>query len=366
VRIRYALLIPALAAVCTLIARAADTSVSVAFMMAALALWVMSAFFGALLLLLAVHELGHFVAGWALGWRFRGIQVGPLKLECRRTGRRRYEDPKGWLSGHVYFIAHPPFDSRARYAGLVLAGPLASATLVAILAAALPFVQGEVATAVLWIFIGSASLFVILPLIPHTYEGQPSDGLLLWKILTRWRWLHRRLAVARLVDDAARLVPADQWSERDLQQIMEDPADAEAYDTGLLYRFYQAILSDPSAARERIEQLLERTPANSAASSTVRGYAAYWFGWHEGNAVRARDLFGAIKEFLPEDGMLYCQAESAVFYAEGKYREAEATAERALKNAHRDEGEWNPHPEEIREMERLRDAARSRLVQSEV
>jgi hypothetical protein len=84
--------------------------------------------FGAVLmafLTTLVHELGHLCAGWAAGFRFDGITVGPFVLKRLRTGLTFRIRPR-LASGLTYMSMIGIFRIRRRVILLCLGGALAS------------------------------------------------------------------------------------------------------------------------------------------------------------------------------------------------------------------------------------------------
>jgi hypothetical protein len=81
------------------------------------------------LALLAVHELGHLLAGRAVGLPFERFTVGPLQL-VREGGRWRARLNTAWSQPAAYVLLPPPQVGhgyrRWRWAAMVLGGPLAN------------------------------------------------------------------------------------------------------------------------------------------------------------------------------------------------------------------------------------------------
>jgi hypothetical protein len=79
-------------------------------------------FFG----LLAAHELGHLLAGRAVGLPFRGLAVGPLRVARDGDGLRAHLNTD-WFGPPAYFTHGPAAGADARRrAVMLLGGPLAS------------------------------------------------------------------------------------------------------------------------------------------------------------------------------------------------------------------------------------------------
>jgi len=96
-------------------------------------LWVIGFLPFAWLLCVAVHEFGHLVGGWSTGGRFLLWMAGPLKVQRTPSGIKVGFNRSLNLFGGL--AACPPIDptlvSAARFAVVVLAGPMASLVLAA-------------------------------------------------------------------------------------------------------------------------------------------------------------------------------------------------------------------------------------------
>jgi uncharacterized repeat protein (TIGR04138 family) len=77
--------------------------------------------------LMGVHELGHLVAGWAMGLPFVRLKVGLLAVE-REGERLRVRLNTAWFKQALFVERKPVWgrDGAARWAGFVLGGPLAN------------------------------------------------------------------------------------------------------------------------------------------------------------------------------------------------------------------------------------------------
>jgi hypothetical protein len=140
-----------------------------------------------LVLAIAVHELGHLLGGRPVGLSPRFAHVGPITL-ARQGGRW----PLGWDARQPWLgraVCDPQRTSRWRAAVFVGAGPLAS--LVAAAAAGLLAVASSPSLLGCWagLFAVHSLSFGIVNLLPLRELSQPSDGLVLWPLLTGQREL---------------------------------------------------------------------------------------------------------------------------------------------------------------------------------
>ncbi|WP_212936763.1 M50 family metallopeptidase [Bacillus hominis] len=89
----------------------------------------MWAFFGIVLLVLAIHELGHVICGLIVGLKFKFMTVGPITVQ-KEKGKIRIRENKIWMYvGGVAMLVPPstqtPNLSR-KWAWMTLSGPLTS------------------------------------------------------------------------------------------------------------------------------------------------------------------------------------------------------------------------------------------------
>jgi len=133
---------------------------------------------GLVLLLSAVHEVGHAVAGWLTGLRFRSVTVGPLFL-VRRVNRLRLLPNRRWIrfAGCVEHDLEPGRTKRGDLAISALGGPAANLILATSIFAcgATSGMWGDLAT---W-----SGFFGVINLVPMRINGQTSDGGLVLRCL---------------------------------------------------------------------------------------------------------------------------------------------------------------------------------------
>jgi hypothetical protein len=130
-------------------------------------------------LTLVVHELGHMVAGWLLGFHFRWLAVGPLRLvaECGRI-RVRWNNPLPMWGGAVFMVPAGGTRLAARLMVYAAGGPLMS-LLVAVAACwtgvwLLPGTDGGRMAILVALMSGGTFVATAQPF--GTGIGVPSDG----------------------------------------------------------------------------------------------------------------------------------------------------------------------------------------------
>lgn len=316
-----------------------------------------------------VHEGGHFVVGWLLGFELHFFQVGPLKLVRARDGFRLRLDP-GSLSGGA--VAAYPFSSRLlrlRWVLAVAAGPLASALfgvaawrlllgylapcqfgsalsqhglLSALtgnadplcLAAAIsggsalsPLLIGLLAL-LAWEAVVSGLLNLVLPYIGKHGVG---DGFRLFRLLTGMTSGAHDLVELQLYGCAVFAVRPREWpGELVLSRLAlaETPRDRHL---AFFCAYYWALDSGAfPRAGEYLDQALVTCPT-SPIPSILALEAAYFEARYRGNSAGARDWLrrGGERRGRAEP-ILRPRAQAAILLLEGQYQVAEARVNQGL------------------------------------
>jgi peptidase M50-like protein len=156
----------------------------------------------ALLAVVVVHELGHLLAGIAVGFRFSFFAIGPLRIERTGSGTFRIglnREP-AFFGGAAATVPHRTDALRLRFAVVVGAGPVASLALTIVAATALYLAPGGTpALRILWSWLRllSGLLFVATSL-PTSFGGLASDGLRFFRLLRPGPMCDRELALLTL------------------------------------------------------------------------------------------------------------------------------------------------------------------------
>ena len=152
----------------------------------------------AMLAAISVHELGHAVAGMALGMKVRAFIVGPLQWRIRDGKWKFLFHAEGILGegGATGIVSSNPEQSRWRDIGMISAGPLTS------------LLTGEAAFRIalsakgsvyepFWQFFAALTTICLVAfganLIPIRPKGSYSDGARIYQLLRGGHWadLHR-------------------------------------------------------------------------------------------------------------------------------------------------------------------------------
>ena len=141
----------------------------------------------------ALHELGHVLAGLAAGFRIHQVRIGPLLLHVPFR-ISRYRGPGAWFSGGVSLL--PINDDRlpVRAMAMVVAGPVAN-LLSGGAILLLPFAKGFAS----WLFLcASIAGGLVELLVPFGTPTGPSDAKLLLMLLRGREQAERWLALMKL------------------------------------------------------------------------------------------------------------------------------------------------------------------------
>jgi hypothetical protein len=137
----------------------------------------------AVILTLAVHEIGHLVAGLVVGFRFTLLAIGPLLIERTASGKIRlaWNGAPALFGGAAGTIPTRREGLKWRFAGVIAGGPFASALLSLGAAAALrwaPVPHGALRIELSWLRLLSFAIFlatvVPLPNGPFVTDGMRS------------------------------------------------------------------------------------------------------------------------------------------------------------------------------------------------
>jgi Peptidase M50B-like len=174
------------------------------------------AYFAMAFLTTSIHEFGHILSGWSMGFRFEAVAIGPIWIK-RESGKLNLR-PRSAITGGLTFMSLDRiWQVRRRLIVKVAGGPAASLLCGA---AALAFTvvsrsRNEPALTVFLIFFGIFSLYMSLLSVQPTRAGRyASDGMLLRALLRSKRDATQLIATYALATiKCTCLVPPD-YSER--------------------------------------------------------------------------------------------------------------------------------------------------------
>ncbi|MFY9235107.1 MAG: site-2 protease family protein [Fimbriimonadaceae bacterium] len=285
-------------------------------------------FAAGLILLVALHELGHIVAGKLVGFRFHSIQVGPFRLSKTTTGFHFGLTSTLWAGGLASMLPQNPQDLVKRYRWFAAGGPIASF---------LPVIPCVIGT----IYENKLAALLLLPSImglmgSATPRGMgedddlKSDGEIIAESFREPEQLRRKLllwSVFAAWESGER--PRD-WPIHMLDNLNASELEGEQLLAVYLLRYYHQI--DADRLREALAEIAAAfavnldEPNNSFAMMALLE-AAYAHA-RSGDAVlaRARLQQAETPEHLER---IRLRAEAAVLFAEGKGDASKEVAERA-------------------------------------
>ena len=154
------------------------------------------------MLLVLIHEVGHLVGGWLVGFRFNSIRVGPFTIERsgKITQRWTWHDLASGLT-----LARPVSGTalRWRYCFYFVAGPAANLITAFCAFKIMPRNNSLPAAIGLAVFLGSTFMGFV-NLLPVRAKTQMLDGLKIWILLFTKRKRDRMLLLLTFAIDARR------------------------------------------------------------------------------------------------------------------------------------------------------------------
>lgn len=146
-----------------------------------------------------IHEMGHFVAGWACGMILRRFQVGPLQWAIR-NGRWNFQFRLKQFYGGAVGMVTPTLDNiRGREAFLIMGGPVASLAVGAIATTLALGAKGH-SWEPYWAFLSMCAAMgwasFVTNLIPLKSAARYSDGAQLYQLISGGEWAHFHIAFA--------------------------------------------------------------------------------------------------------------------------------------------------------------------------
>jgi len=287
-----------------------------------------------LLLIIALHEGGHTLAGTVSGFRLQHISVGPLKLQHTPEGWRAMRSPHGFFEGMSHSVPGPslqdaPDQVVRRGRAVRLAGGAAANVLSGGLALGLASILsggGGATAAALHVF-GMVSVVVgVVNLIPfRTGSGLITDGARLVPILRGTPAAGRDVALATVRAAAYSGTRPRDWPERCVERMLS-PRDHGMTDGSTRMLAYRHALDAgrTQEARDYLAEalnLLDRLPHAQHAGLMVE--AAYVEAVLRGDAEAARSWLQRVDPST--DDVPACalgRAEAATLLAEGEHAEA--------------------------------------------
>jgi hypothetical protein len=146
-----------------------------------------------------MHELGHYVAGWASRMILRRFQVGPFQWAIRNGQWTFRLDWKEFYGGAVGMVTTTLDNIRGREAFLIMGGPVASLVVAAASTTAVLAAKGH-SWEPYWAFLsmcaGMGWASFVTNLIPMQSAARYSDGAQLYQLVRGGEWAQFHIAFA--------------------------------------------------------------------------------------------------------------------------------------------------------------------------
>lgn len=289
---------------------------------------IMSGYLLAFVLGVAIHELGHVLAGLRAGFRFAYMMFWPVQI--RRKGERSlsirpmFKSGLG-LGGIAGMAPISGLDLRKAYLTMLWGGPLASLLwgAVAISIALLAGLTSSILGSYFWLM-GIISLFIFMTsIIPRSVAGYLTDGAAI-KLLSRGKAEQVEIYVAslELSSEVASGKRPSECNSFSLNTLLRAEPDDQMFARGRYFGFLTAADSgDLEKARSYMNELmsgLNKTPVLVRASYQIMDA---WLHAREGKTEEARRLLKLSQGGLVEkcDQVM---VEAVILAAEGKHEEA--------------------------------------------
>lgn len=254
----------------------------------------------AMIVALAVHELGHLIAGLAVGFQFSVFVIGPVLVERSPTGSIRV----GWnrvpalFGGVAGTVPTRPEGLRSRFAMVIAGGPCASALLAVGAAIALQWLslpQGMLRTELSWLRLLSSAIFLGTA-IPLPNGPFVSDGLRFLRMVRGGPKGDRDLSLLTLMALQRAGVRPRVWDRSLLERALE-VRDGSMFEGQIqFYSYLQALdsgsIETAGASLDRALALAQRLPAYLRGPYLVE--AAYFEAARRRNPKRARELLDQV------------------------------------------------------------------------
>jgi len=269
-----------------------------------------------LMIAIVAHEVGHAVAGYAIGLRVARIGLGPLEI-------RGYDRPRVRLVPSLHAgVVLVPSDPAAgpgplRWSLLIstAAGPLAGIAFGAIVVAQAGGLRLPAPLAVMEVAGQLSLLLGVLNLLPIPTREGIADGQRILALLLRGRQGAQILAGTLLLGEALSGRRARDWDPSLLGVMERSPEDQFA--RMLLYSVAMDRGEVETAGRQLDAAVALRNDHWNATDAVLFNEAAYFAARHRGDARAARTWLGLADSWAVVDYMRL-RAEAAVLCAEGR------------------------------------------------
>jgi hypothetical protein len=257
-------------------------------------------YFIALGLAVIIHELGHLIAGWLVGFHFASISVGPFILG-KEHGKikihfRQGLGALGFAGVHIDRIRR----LRRRFLIFIIGGPasnLLSAALVVVLVKyAFPSVRGSWLMPVIAGFLYLSLFLGVIGFLP-LWSKSRSDGSRIWMLLTSYKKSRRLISAMALINQTRLGVPLKSWKCTWLKAVTAVRDESFDEFTANWIAFLAASgRKDVPTLRTHLERCLELAYMLPVAKrDEIAREAGIYAAWHGNNAILAERWLAQMK-----------------------------------------------------------------------
>jgi len=293
-------------------------------------------FFLAIILSVAVHEGGHLLAGWSVGFRFSFISVGPLSLRLEygrlKLHLRRGMPAAGYAGMHVNRVSR----LRLRLLVFTVAGPLANLLSVALTIIFLDYIFPTNASGWLYLpahlFLQISLILGLVNLVPFRLGMLFNDGsriaMLLWSRTRSRRWM----CITAVGNQSQQGVRPRHWRStwvRGTSSLHDGSVDDFA---GNWISYVRANdRQDAPLAASHLEKCLElMNQVGLPTQDLVALEAAVFLAWFRNDPMTAQKWAAQVKKLTTIPQLLRIRAEVALPCARMEYDQALTAWQRGL------------------------------------
>lgn len=278
---------------------------------------------------IAVHELGHVVAGLTQRFVFRWMTVGPIRVSLARGRLRVGLNRLGMSWGGAAMLQ--PLDDRdlvRRMAWFTAGGPLASLAL-----AAVSWTAAQGPWRHMWLLLCLASLLVaVATLVPSQMNGLRSDGGRLLDLLRDGPARQRECRIMAIAGAMGAGRRPSTWDAGMMRAILDEPAAYPQEVPGLLSVYLWCL--DRDAVDEAGAVLMRAQAAAAAHPAALRAAVqleyAWWLAVQRGDLAQAERELAAATTAPVMSESTRLRARAAVLWRRGAHDEARKTVDEAL------------------------------------
>ena len=287
----------------------------------------------------ALHEIGHAIAGALSGFKARVFTVGSLTWEWTGTRWRFELVPKMLMGGSYHGTPQDMRNLAPRFALMAAGGIIVNLCIAGLAVASLKTLSLNSSTTTFWIVFLTCLFFVntylaCFNLIPARTSGNvKNDGLELWRIARGDLGVPRDMASLMLLSRARSGIKPRDWELRLIETANALEDDSGEFATARFIRFaYLMDRGETQAAGVALDEAMTRTRhVNEVNRPNIWLEHANFLALHRNQPEAARCSFDEAAKY-PVRPMFRLRAEAAIAFAERDYPRAVEKANAALED----------------------------------